>query len=139
MSVQHLYYKEYENAIRLFNYVIGVQPDYSLAYQSLGKTYYFIQDYDRAIDMLYQSISLEPDSDESYFLLSRCYSDLDDRDMEYEMLKKAIQHNPSHVLAHFCIGIIYIMNEDIESALKEYAILKTLDTEAAERLFKAIY
>ena len=41
-------------------------------------------------------------------------------------------------MAHYALGITYVVTGDKSSALEEYKILKTLDTEKANELFKFI-
>jgi hypothetical protein len=41
-------------------------------------------------------------------------------------------------LAHYNLGVAYLVTGDKDSALEEYKILKTLDAEKANELFKLI-
>jgi len=42
-------------------------------------------------------------------------------------------------IAHYNLGVIYILIGDRNSALKEYKILKELDIDLANKLFDSIY
>lgn len=56
-----------------------------------------------------------------------------------EVYKQAIRIKPYDAHAHHMLGIIYLINRDKGSALKEYKILKTLDAEKANELFNKIH
>ena len=53
--------------------------------------------------------------------------------------KQAIKISPDYAMAHFSLGLAYILLNDRESALKEYKILKNLDLKKADELFDLIY
>ncbi len=53
--------------------------------------------------------------------------------------KQAIRIDPDYALAHYNLGIVYILLKDRGSAMEQYKILKKLDTERANRLFNLIY
>ena len=52
--------------------------------------------------------------------------------------KKAIEFKPDSAEAHFNLGLGYLYLKDKEQALKEYEILKPLDSALAEKLFNVI-
>jgi hypothetical protein len=54
----------------------------------------------------------------------------------YEM---AIRLKPDYLMAHYGLGLAYILSSDRDSALKQFKILKTLNQELADRLFNLIY
>ena len=56
-----------------------------------------------------------------------------------EFFKQAIRLNPNYVDAHFMLGLAYLLLNDRGSALEQYKILKSLDTELANELFNKIY
>ena len=55
-----------------------------------------------------------------------------------EAYKQAIRIKPDYAEAHYNLGIAYLVTGDKDSALEEYKILKTLDAEKANELFKLI-
>ena len=55
-----------------------------------------------------------------------------------EACKQSIRINPDYANAHFNLGLAYIMLNDRSSALDQYTILKTLDSEQANDLFDYI-
>ena len=56
-----------------------------------------------------------------------------------EAFKQAIHLQPDFAEAHYNLGIIFLFLGDKGSALDEYKILKDLNQEKADELFKAIY
>jgi tetratricopeptide (TPR) repeat protein len=55
-----------------------------------------------------------------------------------ESCKQAIRIDPDYVYAHFNLGLAYHYSNDRNSALEQYEILKSLDTEMANELLKVI-
>ncbi len=49
-----------------------------------------------------------------------------------------IDENPDFALAHYNLGYTYVLSNDRDSALEQYKILKTLDSEQANDLFDYI-
>ena len=60
-------------------------------------------------------------------------------DKKLEAFKQAIRVDPDFAPAHYNMGIIYLNNGDKAAALEEYKVLKILDQNMAEILFKRIY
>jgi uncharacterized membrane protein YhaH (DUF805 family) len=56
-----------------------------------------------------------------------------------ESYKQAIRINPDYAETYYNLGAAYLRVGDKGSALEEYKILKTLDTEKANELFNLIY
>jgi thioredoxin-like negative regulator of GroEL len=57
---------------------------------------------------------------------------------EIETCKQEAEKNPDDAEAHFNLGSAYHSLNDRNSALEQYEILKKLDTELANELFKVI-
>ena len=58
---------------------------------------------------------------------------------EIEDAKEKVRKYPDDALAHFFLGLAYLLLNDRGSALEQYKILKKLDTEMANVLFNLIY
>ena len=56
-----------------------------------------------------------------------------------ESYKQALRINPDYGDVHYNLGVCYIDNRDKSSALKQYKILKKLDTKRAKKLLGMIY
>ena len=55
-----------------------------------------------------------------------------------EAFKRAIWINPDYADAHYNLGYAYILLNDKCSAIEQNKILKSLDSEQANKLFKLI-
>ena len=56
-----------------------------------------------------------------------------------EAFRKAISLKPEYAAAHFGLGATCVALGDRGAALKQYKILKSLDTDLARNLFNGIY
>jgi tetratricopeptide (TPR) repeat protein len=74
----------------------------------------------------------------AYCNLGVAYDDLGRYQDAIEPYKQAIRIQPDFVLAHYNLGVAYSVASDKNSALEEYKILKTMDAEKANELFKLI-
>jgi tetratricopeptide (TPR) repeat protein len=52
-----------------------------------------------------------------------------------EAYKQAIKIDPDYALAYYGLGLAYANLNDTDSALEQYKILKSLDSELANELF----
>ena len=55
-----------------------------------------------------------------------------------EACKQAIRIDPDDAVAHYYLGLGYIFLNNKDSALKQYKILKSLDSEMANELYNII-
>jgi len=55
---------------------------------------------------------------------------------EVESYKQVIRINPDDADARFDLGVAYVLLYERNSALEQYDILKNLDSELANKLFK---
>jgi tetratricopeptide (TPR) repeat protein len=86
-----------------------------------------------------QAIKLDPDNAGAHRFLGRAYLKAGKFKEAIESFKQALRIDPDHAEAHFYLGCVYFIMEDRGSALEEYNILKDLDGEMANNLFKLIY
>jgi len=138
------YAGELEDAIESFKQVIEIDPDNAVVHYGLGLAYYESGKYKEAIESYKEAIGADPDnvlqfSSRAHVSLGAAYIGLGKYQEAVESLKQAIRIDPDHVKAHYNLGLAYIILIDRGSALEQYTILKTLDTELANKLFNAIY
>jgi tetratricopeptide (TPR) repeat protein len=55
-----------------------------------------------------------------------------------EVLKVAIKRDPDHAMSYYNLGLIYNLSNDKDSALEQYEILKDLDYDLSDKLFRSI-
>ena len=53
--------------------------------------------------------------------------------------KQAIRIDPDDVDAHYNLGLVYVLLNDRGSALEQYKILNSFDSELTNELFNSIY
>ncbi len=129
----------YQNAIESFKQAIRIKPDYSDAHYNLGTVYYNLDRYQDAIEAYKQAIRINPDDAEAHYALGFPYAGLGRYQEAMESYKQAIRIKPDYTDAHYNLGVAYLAVGDKGSALEEYKILKSLDTERANKLFNLIY
>jgi tetratricopeptide (TPR) repeat protein len=86
-----------------------------------------------------QAIRTNPDDSLAHFNLGNTYSESGMYKEAIESCKQAIRINPDYATAHVNLGVAYVYLNDRGSALEQYKILKSLDSELANQLFNLIY
>ena len=96
--------------------------------------------YKEEIESYKQAIRIDPDLAMAHFNLGNTHGKLGMYKEAIKSYKQAIRINPDDAEAHFFLGYTYyVYLNDRDSALVQYEILKSLDTEWANRLFNEIY
>ena len=139
--VGRCYYElaRYQEAIEAYKQTIRIKPDYAGAHYWLGLTYCELGRYGDAIEAFKQTIKINPDHAYTHYHLGVAYGGLSRWQEAIVAFKQAIRIQPDFVGAHYSLGLAYLITGDKGSALEEYKILKTLDTELANKLFNVIY
>ncbi len=134
------YYKlgRYQDAVESYRQATRIKPDYAEAHDNLGKAYGSLGRYSDAIEAFKQAIRIKPDYADAHINLGVAYYKLGRYQEGIESCKQVITIKPDFVLAHYNLGVTYLATGDKGSALEEYKILKTLDAEKANELFKLI-
>lgn len=132
--------ERYDEAVEPLNQAIRLKPEDALTYVMLGITYKKLGRYQEALETLKQAVRLKPDLAMAHFELAGAYGLLRRTSEEVEACKEAIRLKPDYAQAHFLLGVIYLADfRNRGAALEQYRILKDLDRELAEKLFKVIY
>jgi Tfp pilus assembly protein PilF len=126
------------DAIEAFSQAIQIKPDYAEAHYNLGNAYRKLGRFQDAVEAYKQAIRIKPDDAEIHNNLGVAYRKLGRLQDAVEAYKQAIRIKPDFVMAHYNLGVAYSVTGDKGSALEEYKILKTLDTELANKLFNLI-
>jgi len=112
-----------------------------------GTNYFSTGDYKSAIKAFEQALTINPQSAEAYKWLGISYLRLGDNqnttfpellEKAVEAFNKALSLSSDLAETHYNLGITYVALNRIDTAEREYKILKNLDRELAESLFLKI-
>ncbi len=128
----------YNKAIGSYTQAIGINPDDAKAHYNLGVTYGNLDMYNKAIGSYTQAIRINPDDAKVHYNLGIAYVNSGMDKKAIESYKQAIRINPDDAKAHFKLGLDAAF-DDKGPVLEQYKILKSLDSELANKLFNFIY
>ena len=132
---QTIYWK---NSITLFSHAIEVTQNNYLAYNNLGVAYDALGRGTEAIDAYRQAIRLKPNYIRACNNLGVAYGNLDRSVEAIEAFKQAIEFKPDLAEAHYNLGVAYLAIGDKNSAMAEYNILKSLNSQLTDKLLNQI-
>jgi tetratricopeptide (TPR) repeat protein len=117
---------------------IRIDSDYAEAHYILGCAYGELGRYEEAIEACKQAIRIDSDYAEAHSGLGLTYGKSGMYKEAIDMFKQAIRINPNDAETHSNLGVAYLFLNDRGSALEQYKILKSLDSERANKLFNYI-
>lgn len=137
--------KEYEKARRLFEQLLRLQPNDAYAHGNLGVLYEKeespFHDVEKALRHFEAALSLNPDLFETLYNWSRLQQKLGNARRDPAFLNRALDgylrvllKNPSHVLAHNNLGLLYLQQNRLEEARREFETALKLDPNCAPAL-----
>jgi hypothetical protein len=130
------------NSKTLFTHTIkmlGNDPYRSDIYCRLGKVYQLEGNTEEAVQQYKKALQITPRDEMILYKLGVLMDKKGDFAEAIEYLRQAIKIKPDFAVAHYNLGFTYLQVGDKGSALEEYKILKTLNTEQANKLFNLIY
>jgi tetratricopeptide (TPR) repeat protein len=128
----------YEEAIDAYQQTIKLNPDLAEAPNNLGIVYGKLGRLPEAIDAFSQAIIIDPDYVKAHYNLGVAYDKLDRLPQAIDAYKQAIKIKPDLAEAHNKLGVAYLVVGDKNSALAEYNILKSLNSQLANNLLNQI-
>ena len=128
----------YEDAIEAYKQAVRIKPDLAEAHCSLGFTYGKLGRHKEAIIAFKQAIELKPDYADAYYNMGVMYWQQGQFNEVVEACRNAIKIKPDYVEASYVLGLCYVALGEKDLAMEEYKILKTLDEQVADELFKQI-
>ena len=128
----------WQEAIESFRQVARIKSDDPEAHCSLAFAYNNAGRTEEAIESLKEAIRVRPDYAEAQYGLGIVYGGLGRWEEAKKALEDAIKIKPDYTEAHTMLGTACLATGDRGSALEEYKILKTLNAELADKLFKLI-
>jgi tetratricopeptide (TPR) repeat protein len=128
----------YQEAIEAYKQTIKIKPDDVRVRNNLSAAYLRLGRYQEAIKVCKEAIRIKPDDAEAYSNLCVAYGNLGRITEAIEACKEAIKIKPNYADAHYNLGFAYLKMGDKNSALAEYNILKSLNSELANNLLNQI-
>lgn len=105
----------------------------------LGQSFYEQEKYQEAIDAFESALNLQPNWALVYSKLGQIYLQVGKTDQAIQSFQESIRLEPNSDIFHANLAIAYLINSDLESAQKEYSILKNLDPEIAREIAKKLF
>jgi tetratricopeptide (TPR) repeat protein len=125
-------------AMEDYRQAIRINPTYAKAHYNLGFAYFSLGHSIEAIEAYKQAVKLKPDYTLAYNNIGVAYSGLGRYNEAIEAFKQAIKINPDSAELHTNLGSTYMAISDKKSAMAEYNILKSLNSELANKLLEQI-
>ncbi len=127
-----------QDAIKNYKQALRIKPDYAEVYYNFGIICYELGRHEDEIKAYKRAVKIKPDYAEAYFNLGVACGELGRRQDAIEAYKQTIKIKPDSVEAHYNLGVAYLVTGYNGSALEEYKILKNLNADKANELFKLI-
>ena len=112
--------KKYDDALALFQKVVGLDPGNAAAYNGMGLCYHAQGKRDLAIDLFQKSVERDPNVSTVYYNLGRAYGTKQQFDLAIIAYHKAIKKNPEYGFAHFELGNTYFLKKEFTKAKEHY-------------------
>ncbi len=128
-----------DSQIDAYKKILELKPDHVPSLLRMGQTVGQMGRYDEALDLLRKASALAPDNADILFDIGVTYNAKNLPEEELRAYTRAIRVNPQMVPAHYNLALIFLKQGNRKLALQQYAILKSLDAQAAERLFLKVY
>jgi len=111
---------KFDDAIKVFNESIGLNPGNYLAFFWRGCAYESVEEYDRAISDFSEAIKLEPSDKDSYFCRGRTFLGKEEYENAIPDFSEFISSNHTNADAYNFRGVAYYYSGDYSSAIKDY-------------------
>ena len=108
------------------------------AYLCLGLALHSPENFSDAAPAYQKSLELDPDQFESRANLGDVCLQLDRTEEAIDALRQAAKIKPNDVKVHFLLAQCYLKAGNRDDALREYGIVKRLDSSVAEDLAKSM-
>jgi tetratricopeptide (TPR) repeat protein len=106
---------------------LRINPDYSLLYLALAKSFSLTNAHQKAIDLLKKAIEVDPGNDDLYVNLGGTYIIMKKYDQAIEILKKALRFNRENPNIYVNLGVAYEKTGRLEQALSYFERAIQLD------------
>ncbi len=129
---------EYDAALDAYGHALRFKPDNYLAYLGRGQVFSKMRRYEEALGEYRRALRLEPDSVWAPLYVGKGLIDLGRYQEAVEVYVAMLAKYPKDSAVRYHLGVAYISLGNKTAALEQHHILKTLDTDLANKLFRDI-
>ncbi len=109
-----------EQASKIWNKVIELDPNYGYAYEGLGKIAIKKEETEKAINLFRKSLASNPDQLDTQLALARALIDMDKTKAAIELLEQNIERDPRPYRGRELLGMAYMQMMDYKKAKENY-------------------
>lgn len=130
------YYKanQFQQAVGTFKQAIKLKPGDAEMHYYLGEAYLGLEQYKEAIKSYKQAVKLRPGYVAAYNNLGLAYLRSRQYEEAFKSFEKVILLEPEYSLAHYNLGAAYLERGNMNAALEQLMILRTIDPQRAHKL-----
>lgn len=125
LGITYALSKRYKSAVSVLEKAVEIFQD-AKAYYYLGYSYTQLKKHAKATRAFRDSVDMDPDFLEAYLGLGAAYGAVENWRLGIKILNRAVLMEPQNAEVHFLLGMLHLGNDDLESAQREYEILKKL-------------
>ena len=133
----HFYLKDYDTAIKLYNQVLTLDPNYTEGHKNLGVAFrengkYYGEtkgDVSKALEMLRLAEEELPNDSETMRLLGVAYGRVGEMKRAIYYFERELALNPNNASSYFNLGITYQRMGEMEKAAENFEKAKAIDPE----------
>jgi tetratricopeptide (TPR) repeat protein len=129
----------FDESRQAFETVTRINPEAAPAYYNAGIAYSQLGWFEEAVRAHKKVVRLKPDFAPAYLAMGEALYRLKREPEGIGAYKEAIHADPDFAPAHFSLGTAMLLKGDKGGALEQFKILKRLDAELADNLFRRIY
>jgi len=127
-----------EEAIGVYNQALKINPDNTDAHYNLGSLFILQGRHHEAISHYYEILRVHPTDARAHYELGAILARMKKNQEAVVHLTEAIQIAPNFGEAHLALGIIYLEIGRKNLAFERYKILRAINKELAQSLYKKI-
>lgn len=129
----------YSEAVSAYRQAIHFDPHFVRAHDGLGVAYNKSRRIKESINAFQHALKLSPNHPEILNNLATAFAASGRYQEAIGALKKSISLKPNLLIAQYNLGLVHLLIKDRDGALEQFNVLKTLDSQTANRLYAEIY
>ncbi len=130
---QYFILKEYENALKAFDYAVIIDDSFVGAYLEKAKTLEQLKKYEDAIDNYLTTIELDDPTAFAYCRIGDCYYKIGNKELALKYFKKTVKEDPLLDKGWISLSNLYCEDKRYQKAL--YYINKAIEIDGSNTLY----